>query len=297
MLAKSFVALSLVSLAIGAPLERRVTDFGTCSNPTIIFANGLDGRNTAAFAPANPGNFNHGSALNIGVIASFICGQLQSACKAPAATNTACTAAESAAAGATGQAAADAFNKALTGSTSTGSAVSGASGAAASAAPAAASEDVGSAAAAAASAAPAAASADAGSAGADCPPPTTVTVTAAASVDTGAAAAASADPAAADSAAPAAASAAPAAASAASGSGGNVQTFTGALGGIAAPPVLQGGGKGFITDNSEFINASAAIGRSCDVQHNACANAANSGGGFTVAQCDAQDTACKQGAQ
>jgi len=307
MLAKSFVALSLVSLAIGAPLERRVTDFGTCSNPTIIFANGLDGRNTAAFAPANPGNFNHGSALNIGVIASFICGQLQSACKAPAATNTACTAAESAAAGATGQAAADAFNKALTGSTSTGSAASGASGAAASAAPAAASEDAGSAAAA-ASAAPAAASADAGSAGADCPPPTTVTVTAAASVDTGAAAAASADPAAADSAAPAAASAAPAAASAAgsaapaaasaaSGSGGNVQTFTGALGGIAAPPVLQGGGKGFITDNSEFINASAAIGRSCDVQHNACANAANSGGGFTVAQCDAQDTACKQGAQ
>jgi hypothetical protein len=57
-------------------------DFGSCSNPTIKFANGLDGRNQPAFAPVNAADFNHGSALNIGVIASFICGQLQSACKA-----------------------------------------------------------------------------------------------------------------------------------------------------------------------------------------------------------------------
>jgi hypothetical protein len=27
--------------------------------------------------------------------------------------------------------------------------------------------------------------------------------------------------------------------------------------------------------------------------YSTCANAANSGGGFTVGQCDAQDTACK----
>jgi hypothetical protein len=42
-------------------------------------------------------SFNHGSALNIGVIASFICGQLSSSCKAPTATIDACTAAEAAA--------------------------------------------------------------------------------------------------------------------------------------------------------------------------------------------------------
>lgn len=57
-------------------------DFGSCSDPTIIFADGLDGRNEAAFAPNNEADFNHGSALNIGVISSFICGQLQSKCQA-----------------------------------------------------------------------------------------------------------------------------------------------------------------------------------------------------------------------
>jgi hypothetical protein len=76
-------------------------------------------------------DFNHGSALNIKVISSFICGQLSSKCKASAATIAACTSAENAASkfkleifslhtiltslldAATGQAAADAFNSAL----------------------------------------------------------------------------------------------------------------------------------------------------------------------------------------
>jgi len=90
------------------------------------------------------------------------------------------------------------------------------------------------------------------------------------------------------------AAAAPAnnAAAAASSSGANLQTFTGALGGL--PPPVTAGGKGFVTDNSDFVNLAAAIGRSCDVQHNACSNQANSGGGFSVSQCDTQDTQCKQ---
>ena len=58
-------------------------------------------------------SFNHGSALNIAVIASFICGQLSSSCKASAAAVTACKAGQTAAAAATGQASADAFNAAL----------------------------------------------------------------------------------------------------------------------------------------------------------------------------------------
>lgn len=85
------------------------------------------------------------------------------------------------------------------------------------------------------------------------------------------------------------------------------------VGGIVAIPVTAGGSKGFVTDNSDFLNIAAALGRSCDVQHNQCANKvslqfgsdvlrcterhvhqANSGGQtFTVADCDAQDTACK----
>ena len=60
-------------------------------------------------------SFNHGSADNIGVITSFICGQLQSACKANAAAistcQTATTAANAAAAGTGAQA--DAFNAAF----------------------------------------------------------------------------------------------------------------------------------------------------------------------------------------
>ena len=99
MFSRSFIAVALAAAVFAAPLSRRgkqslslraqssqasrtALDLGSCSDPTIKFANGLDGRNEPAFAPNNSADFNHGSALNIGVIASFICGQLQSACKA-----------------------------------------------------------------------------------------------------------------------------------------------------------------------------------------------------------------------
>lgn len=88
-------------------------DFGSCSNPAIEFAAGLDGRKEESFAPADAADFNHGSALNIKVISGFICGQLQSKCKASADTVSACDDAATAADAATGQAAADAFNSAL----------------------------------------------------------------------------------------------------------------------------------------------------------------------------------------
>lgn len=89
-----------------------------------------------------------------------------------------------------------------------------------------------------------------------------------------------------------AAAVATAAATAASGT--NVQTFTGALGGIGAPPVIEtSGDRPFSTDGSTFVNAAAALQRSCSVQHNQCANAANAGtlaGG--EAQCETQENAC-----
>ena len=68
----------------------------------------------------------------------------------------------------------------------------------------------------------------------------------------------------------------------------DLQIFTGTLGG-SLPPAVTAGGRGFNVANSDsFTNLGSALGRSCDIQHNACANKANSGGGFSVSQCDAQ---------
>ncbi|KAL8277221.1 hypothetical protein RQP46_010394 [Phenoliferia psychrophenolica] len=78
----------------------------------------------------------------------------------------------------------------------------------------------------------------------------------------------------------------------ASTSSDNLQTFTGDVGG-SLPPDLTVGGRGFVvTGSDDFVGKGAALQRSCDIQHNACANAANSGGAFTVGDCDTQDTAC-----
>lgn len=114
----------------------------------------------------------------------------------------------------------------------------------------------------------------------NCPAPVTVTVTAAGSTATATAA-----------------SSAAATASAAAAAGNNVQKFTGALGGIKAPTVTPGG-RGFqVEGNDSFLNQSAALGRSCDVQHNQCANLANSAAGrsagLTVGQCDQQNNSCR----
>ncbi|OBT90392.1 hypothetical protein VE02_00715 [Pseudogymnoascus sp. 03VT05] len=208
-------------------LFQRQSAFGSCADPTILFADGLEGRDTAAFIPANLGDFNHGSAQKIGIIAQFICSQLESSCKAGAHAVAACNAGEQAAAALTGQASADAFNAAVTG------------GSVAAAAPAQASTDNAN--------ADATASADAN---------------------------ANAD-----------------ATTAATGT--NIQAFSGNLGG-AAPAVIQGTGtKPFSVNGSTFVNQGGALQRSCSVQHNACADAANSGaisGG--VQQCEDQEKAC-----
>ncbi|ETW81749.1 hypothetical protein HETIRDRAFT_384154, partial [Heterobasidion irregulare TC 32-1] len=87
-----------------------------------------------------------------------------------------------------------------------------------------------------------------------------------------------------------------AAASTAAAAGGNLQTFTGKLGG-SLPPAVTAGGRGFVVAGSDdFLNIGAALQRSCDIQHNACANSANSAAGrssgLTVSQCDQQDTQC-----
>ncbi|SPJ75939.1 related to cell wall mannoprotein [Fusarium torulosum] len=79
--------------------------------------------------------------------------------------------------------------------------------------------------------------------------------------------------------------------------GDNIQSFTGTLGGPAPPVVSSTGDKPFSVNGNTFNGASVALGRSCDIQHNACANAANSGelsGG--VGQCETQLEECRAAA-
>jgi len=71
----------------------------------------------------------------------------------------------------------------------------------------------------------------------------------------------------------------------------NSQSFTGALGGIAATPILDSGNddRPFQVKGDTFVNIGAALQRSCDQQFNACANAANSGNdAFSTQECQAQ---------
>ncbi|KKY15651.1 hypothetical protein UCRPC4_g06216 [Phaeomoniella chlamydospora] len=117
--------MSLISLygtlALAAPrafvhYPRNTTttlDFGKCTDPGIVFGAGFDGRKEDSFEPRDKTEFNHGSALNIGVITGFIRDRLNDECAAPSDTVSAATAAISSTAGLTGQAAADAWNDVL----------------------------------------------------------------------------------------------------------------------------------------------------------------------------------------
>ncbi|KAL4263123.1 hypothetical protein AB1N83_005260 [Pleurotus pulmonarius] len=92
-----------------------------------------------------------------------------------------------------------------------------------------------------------------------------------------------------------AASAAPAPAAPAT-TAGNLQTFTGALGGVKAPVVTAVGNAFQVENNASFNNLNSALRRSCDVQVNLCSNAANASrnqGDLTVANCGAQGDQCR----
>jgi len=228
-------------------------DFGTCTTPQIEFAAGLDGRKETAFEPTDLISFNHGSADNIAVITSFICGQVGSSCKGNQAAQDLCTTATAAAAAAaagTG-AQADAFNAAF-GLTTNFAAVAEISN-----------QGV-------------AVAAGSGSAA-------TTSAAAVAAATTSAAVTSSA------------VTSAAATASTAAVSGSNLQTFTGALGGVAAPTVTASGSQFQVAGNDLFNDVAAAVERSCSVQNNKCSDAANSSGnanGLTVSACNAQETAC-----
>jgi hypothetical protein len=75
----------------------------------------------------------------------------------------------------------------------------------------------------------------------------------------------------------------------------NIQTFTGALGGVAATPIVDSGNanRPFQVKGDTFVNVGAAVQRSCDQQFNACANLANGGDAtLSVSACSAQKSKC-----
>ncbi|KAI1804954.1 hypothetical protein F4811DRAFT_552274 [Daldinia bambusicola] len=76
-------------------------------------------------------------------------------------------------------------------------------------------------------------------------------------------------------------------------SGVNVNAFTGSVGSAPVPVISSAAEKPFSVNGAEFLNQGAAIQRACDVQKNACANAANGGDkSISVADCDAQQQQC-----
>ncbi|QRV86581.1 hypothetical protein RhiJN_14599 [Ceratobasidium sp. AG-Ba] len=84
------------------------------------------------------------------------------------------------------------------------------------------------------------------------------------------------------------------------GSGGNLQAFSGSLGGVTAPAVTANGNQFAVAGNSNFNNLKSALVRSCDVQNNQCANASNAAGQsktFSVSDCNAQQAQCISQAQ
>jgi len=73
----------------------------------------------------------------------------------------------------------------------------------------------------------------------------------------------------------------------------NLQTFTGDLGAAADAITFSGDNtRPFLVNGDTFVNFAAAAQRTCDIQFNACADAANSGAAFSVSDCSAQETQC-----
>ncbi|KAK0469659.1 uncharacterized protein EV420DRAFT_55475 [Desarmillaria tabescens] len=237
-----------------------IGNFGSCSVPQIKFGVGFDGRKETSFEPVDLQSYNHGSAQAIGIITQFICDQLVNSCGADATAKATCATAENAVNNAPAETGgqADAFN-AVFGITTDFAAVAVV-------------DDQGN-----TVSGSATGSTVANSATTNAAVTAATTQAAAATTVTSAAAAA-------------------ATSTAASTSGANLQTFTGALGGVTAPAVTAASDGQFqVEGNSEFKTVQDALGRSCDVQHNQCANQANATGnqgGLTVAACTDQQTQC-----
>ncbi|KAL3417187.1 hypothetical protein PVAG01_11187 [Phlyctema vagabunda] len=81
----------------------------------------------------------------------------------------------------------------------------------------------------------------------------------------------------------------------------NLQAFTGALGGAAAPAITNSGDsqRPFEVDGDTFTDFKTAAERACNNQKNSCAKIANDGkdkADFKVSDCDEQNSKCQDAA-
>ncbi|KXG54061.1 uncharacterized protein PGRI_072050 [Penicillium griseofulvum] len=98
----------------GNPNPSGSLDYGTCSDPTIKWEYGLDGRTEWAFTTNNQKDFPFGSSPTVGAPTDLICNRLRSPCNAPQATIDQCYAAERAVANLTGEEAVNVWNSMMT---------------------------------------------------------------------------------------------------------------------------------------------------------------------------------------
>ncbi|KAJ6131266.1 hypothetical protein N7523_001726 [Penicillium sp. IBT 18751x] len=89
-------------------------DYGTCSDPTIVWEYGLDGRTDYSYTTHNQADFPFGSSPTIDAPDALICNRLKSPCNAPQETLSRCAEAMDAVANLTGQEAADVWNSIMT---------------------------------------------------------------------------------------------------------------------------------------------------------------------------------------
>ncbi|KAI0033075.1 hypothetical protein K488DRAFT_26710, partial [Vararia minispora EC-137] len=255
--ANAVVSSSASAAAATATGSAGIGNFGSCSVPQIEFGVGFDNRKETSFQPVDKTSYPHGSAQNIDIITQFMCDQLVNACGADATAKATCAAAKAAADTGTPKtgAQADLFNAQF--------------GIVTKFANVAEVDNQGN----------VVAGTGSGSAGASTAGASSVAATAASAATTTTSAAA----------------AATATATNVAVSGGNLQTFTGSLGATAPAVTANGNGTFQVQGNSSFNNKQNALVRSCDVQHNQCANAANASGNkgnLTVNACGQQQTAC-----
>lgn len=90
-----------------------VYNFGTCSNPGIVYGYALDGESQYSFEPADQSQFPRGASPDIASVESFICRRLRDKCDASDEAQRACNDAFNAYSGLAGQNAADVWNIAL----------------------------------------------------------------------------------------------------------------------------------------------------------------------------------------
>jgi hypothetical protein len=104
------------SPSTSTPPEAQATsiyNFGTCSNPAIVYGYALDGESQYSFEPADQSQFPRGASPDIASIESFICRRLRDKCDASDEAQRACNDAFNAYSGLAGQNAADVWNIAL----------------------------------------------------------------------------------------------------------------------------------------------------------------------------------------